>query len=303
MGETSRGESVFLDRTSMSSVSVPVGDYVWTAIGPIPAGSMVPSVEVAIVDQNGRVTTTVVETVTRLESRPVTHFLTSAGDLVLDNRSVVTTRDGKEFVGNLASRVTRGAELRLELARSSDLPPGKESDTPRDIHRSSLSLLDLPVVRVPRSLGTGRDIAHLLDVAEVEYVDVSDDRWTAYAFEPVAPAGQVGSLGQQAASSLATLTAWSSVSGALTTRTTLAQRSIRSRLAASYGAIGATASVSWIPGYRPVDARMTAGSPVSYATIVKATIEQEPTVEIRTSVVGSLVVDLAIVAAPLAKRG
>jgi hypothetical protein len=145
MGTAKRGDSISLDRANVSSVSVPVGAYVWTAIGPIPAASLVPSAEVAIIDQNGRVTTTAIETVKRLDPRPVTHFLTTAGEVVLDNRSVVTTRDGKEFVGNLAGRVTRDAKLRLELARASDLPSGKESGTPRDIHRSSLSLLDLPV--------------------------------------------------------------------------------------------------------------------------------------------------------------
>jgi hypothetical protein len=92
--------------------------------------------------------------------------------------------------------------------------------------------------------------------------------------------------------------------GLITARTTLQQAPLRRRLLAALAAAGTPAAVSWLPGYRPVEARLSSHRPLPYATAKIATVELGPAMEMNVADIGSLVIDLAIVtAAPAAGAG
>lgn len=250
---------------------------------------------VVIIDRTGRATEAALNGAQEAGDRAAVRLFTDVGELLLAERAVVTTRKGRLFARDVARQVVQGAQARIELARAGTLPPGQAPDE-RSSYRAALAHLNPPVIRIPRRLGQEQAVARILDVAGVPFADVSDDRWTAIAFddagltaETVAP-----SVNDVA---LLVLTAWATDGSTIVSRTTLEQFALRRRLLAALVCANRPAEVRWTPAYKPVEARVRPGQPRSYATTKAAVFEPLPMMEIRVTDPGSIISDLAIVTA------
>jgi hypothetical protein len=275
---------------------IPVDAYVWTTRGPCRVGDLHGG-EVAIVNTNGRVTTSAVISMSPATERPVVRLRTAAGEIHLEARTAITTRGARLFGATAAAEAAGGRQLRIELALPQDLP-APDSDDVRGGIRTALGLLDPPVVRVPRRLGMSQQLAEILRTAEVAYVDASDERWTALCFDADAVTGPAGPVAANEAGVLQAITAWAHPEpGRTESRTTLEQGILRQRLVAALAASGTPASVTWTPGYGPVEARITAsrGGPFTLTKGAETTVM--PCVDITVADAGSAITDLAIVAA------
>jgi hypothetical protein len=162
--------------------------------------------------------------------------------------------------------------------------------------RAALASFDDPLVRVPASLGLHDDIHDYLDAADIDYADVSDERWTAFTFEPGKVKAHNGPVAADEARILTAFTAWEMIDGELSSRTTLEQTALRSRLLAAMATAGRPGAVRWVPAYGPVEARISPAEPSSFATIKAVFTDVATCTEIETSDLGSVVLGLAIVA-------
>jgi hypothetical protein len=248
-----------------------------------------------VIDRQGRVAESALLAARALGTRSMVTLLTDAGELTLDERAVITTRRGRMFAVDVARQVRSGTLARIEMARVSDLPVGDQPDRPRAV-RALLACMDPPVIRIPRALDQHAAVDRLLEQAGVSFRDVSDERWTVFAVDPsgLNSAATPPSLADLPA---LTLTAWGEPGSTPVSRTTLEQSELRRRLLAALACARTPGQVRWLPGYRPVEARIVPGVARPYATAKTALVVPMPAIEVELAAEGSVISDLAIVAA------
>lgn len=279
----------------MGSFRVPADAFVWSSEGPRCVGDLVFPAALAMVNRRGRVMTSNLVSVGEATEQQVIRLFTSAGDLLLEPRAAITTRDGRLFADAAAQRVKDGGRIRIELAHPRDLPVRTDSASHRAAARAALSLLDPPVVRVPRGLGLETELLGILLAADVAHVDASDERWTAFVFDGTDLSHSPDTIGAAEAEILTLLTAWTIEQEVVVSRTTMTQLVLRQRLLADLAAIGKPGMVSWVPGYGPVEARVTPASSVSFASCGSSLLERASCVRVVTEDEGALIVNLAVV--------
>jgi hypothetical protein len=286
----------------MTAVHVVAADaLIFTPNGPAMGRSLPTLAGLMVIDRQGRVAESAVVATRTLGVRSMVTLLTDAGELTLDERSVVTTRRGRMFAIDVARQVRGGGTARIETARVTDLPVGDQHDA-RSAVRAALTCMDPPVIRIPGALDQHAAAKELLEGAGVLFSDVSDERWTVFTVDPSVLDGAVAppSIADLA---LRTLTAWGQADTTLVSRTTLEQSDLRRRLLAALGCARTPGHVRWLPGYRPVEARVSPGAARPYAVAKAALIALMPAIEVELSIEGSVISDFAIVAAPPARQG
>jgi len=286
----------------MTAVHVVAADaLIFTPNGPAMGRSLPTLAGLMVIDRQGRVAESAVVATRTLGARSMVTLLTDAGELTLDERSVVTTRRGRMFAIDVARQVRGGGTARIETARVADLPVGDQHDA-RSAVRAALACMDPPVIRIPRGLSQHAAAKELLEGAGVLFSDVSDERWTVFTVDPSVLDGAVTppSIADLA---LLTLTAWGQADTTLVSRTMLEQSELRRRLLAALGCARTPGHVRWLPGYRPVEARVSPGAARPYAVAKAALIALMPAIEVELSIEGSVISDFAIVAAAPAQQG
>jgi hypothetical protein len=280
----------------MAIFRIPIEAHVWTTSGPWRAGDLPASAKLVIIGPDGRAATSSVSEISQPIEQQVAILQTTAGEIYLDARSAVSVRGARVFAATAAAEVIAGHSLRIELAHPRDLPPiAPDYDLPAATRRA-LALLDLPVVRVPRRLGADESLRRLLSDATVPYIDASDDRWTALAFNPPAISQFGGPLRAVDALVLQAITAWDRPHPSVTVcRTTIEQARLRYSLVAALAAAGTPAIVTWTPRYGPVEARIRPGEGNAFTTATGAAQLVLPCIDICIDNRGSAITDLAIV--------
>lgn len=286
----------------MTTAHVVAADaLIFTPNGPAIGRSLPTLAGLMVIDRQGRLAESAVVATRTLGVRSMVTLLTDAGELTLDERSVVTTRRGRMFAVDVARQVRGGGSARIEMARVADLPVGDQHDA-RSTVRAALACMDPPVIRIPRALDQHAAAKEFLEGAGVLFSDVSDERWTVFTVDPSVLDGAVvrPSIADLA---LLTLTAWGQADTTLMSRTTLEQSELRRRLLAALVCARTPGHVRWLPGYRPVEARVSPGAARPYAVAKAALIAPMPAIEVELSIEGSVISDFAIVAAAPAQQG
>jgi hypothetical protein len=271
-----------------------------TPTGPAMGRDLSPLAGVMVIDRQGRMAESPLHATRTLGTRSMITLLTDAGELTLDERAVVTTRHGRMFARDVARHVRAGVAARIEMARVVDLPVGDQPDASSGL-RTALACMDPPVIRIPRALDKQAAAEQLLKEAGVSFRDVSDERWTVLVVDPggLDAAATPPSLADLA---LLTLTAWGTPGSTAISRTTLEQSELRRRLLAALGCARTPGHVRWLPGYRPVEARVSPGMARPHAVAKAALVAVMPAIEIEAAVEGSVISDFAIVSAAHARR-
>jgi hypothetical protein len=288
----------------VTSHRIPVDAYVWTTRGPCRAGDLELGAQLTIINTHGRFATSTIASISQAADRKVVRLRTTAGEIHLEASAVVTTRGARVFASAAAAEVLVGREIRIELAHPFDGSATAFAEGLPAATRAALSLLEVPVVRVPRRLGMDDELTAMLKAAAVAYEDHSDDRWTALCFERPAATFTAGPVGAADAVAIQAITAWARTDAGVTeSRTTVDQRSLRARLVSALAAGGNPASVTWTPGYGPVEARVRPGAGFPYAKTRGADQIVMPCVDIAIEHLGSAITDLAIVASRREQAG
>lgn len=288
----------------MATFRVPIEAHVWTASGPWLAGDLPATAKLVIIGPDGRLATSDISKIAAPAERQGVLLLTAAGEIHLDAGSAISMRGARVFAATAAAEVIAGRAARIELAHPRDLSASTpDGDLPAATRRA-LALLDPPVVRMPRRLDADNNLRQLLDDAAVPYVNASDDRWTALAFDPASVSRWTGPLQAVDALVLQAITAWvRPCPGVTVCRTTTEQARLRCRLVAALAAAGTPATVTWTPKYGPVETRIRAGTGNAFTTATGAEKLVMPCVDIHTQDQGSAIADLAIVSPLRPPRG
>src|ERR1700722_3575614 len=280
----------------MAIFRIPIEAHVWTTSGPWRAGDLPASAKLVIIGPDGRATTSSVSEISQPIEQQVVLLLTTAGEIYLDARSAVSVRGARVFAATAAAEGIAGRSLRIELTHPRDLPSITTDYDLTAATRRALALVDPPVVRVPRRLSADESLRQLLSDAAVSYIDASSDLWTALAFDPPAMSQFVGPLRAIDALVLQAITAWDRPHPSVTiSRTTIEQARLRQRLVAALAAAGPPATVTWAPGYGPVEARIRPGAGNAFTATAGAAQLVMPCVDVCTDDRGSAITDLAIV--------
>lgn len=290
--------------TRMAMFRIPAEAYLWTVDGPWRAADIPPSTKLVVIGPDGRPLTSSVCEITEPSERQVVRLLTSSGEIHLDEGSSISTRGAQMFAATALSETLAGHAPRIELAHPRSLPSDPPDPDLAAATRHALALVDPPVVRVPRGLSADINLRRLLDATGIRYTDASDDRWTAFAFNPTDSTPSAGPAGPVDAEALQALTAWTARSPDITIcRTTMSQARLRTRLIAALAAAGTPASVTWTPAYGPVEARISASPGDVFTTVVRACTVTMACIDIEIEDEGSAITDLAIVRARRPREG
>lgn len=247
-----------------------------------------------MLDRHGQLTSAVVESVTVGDEAPSVRLFTSVGDVLLAERAVISVNGTRSFAREIVATTRTATRTRVEIAGAEALA-ARDTDPAAiaEAARTALYLLDRSLITVPRSLSLDGDIKDLLDAAEVSYVDISDNRWSAFSFDRPAVNDGVR-LSEQVLRDLMLTTRWGNEPD--TSRTTISQRRLRLHLLMAIVGTGRTPKVAWLPGYLPVEARVEVGAPTAYASVSRATSETARLIEIELASPGSIINGLVIVA-------
>lgn len=284
--------------TRMAMFRIPAEAYLWTVHGPWRAADTRPSTKLVVISPDGRPVTSSVRGITEPSERQVVRLLTASGEIHLDESSSISTRGAQMFAATALSETLAGHAPRIELAHPRSLPSDPPALDLAAATRHALALVDPPVVRVPRGLSAGIHLWRLFDGTGIAYTDASDDRWTAFAFDPTDTTPSAGPAAPVEAEALQALTVWAKRSPNIAIcRTTMNQARLRMRLIAALAAAGTPASVTWTPAYGPVEARISADPGDVFTTVVRASTVTMGCIDVEIEDEGSAITDLAIVRA------
>jgi hypothetical protein len=285
----------------MNEGMLPADCFLIGRSGPVFGGSIRDGDEVLIVRPNGTLEHVRITHAGGRETHARTwRLLTGTGDLVLPDGTRTITREGPLTGAAIRDRLDNGRAVRLEVLDPADLrisAPKKPS--PRDIYRRCLSALPRPLIRIPLEVVTDaleEGIEQVLSTAEVDYTRSDDQRWLVFMFDGIEGAEPNGCHPPTEAEAMLLLTAWETGEPAVS-RTLLEDVVTRRRLLAALATTGRSFEVHWVPGYRPVEARVrpTPGGERRPFVPVQAVLEEKaPLARVIVAGTGHLVVGLGL---------
>jgi hypothetical protein len=214
------------------------------------------------VDRNGAFALVVVDNVKAAAEVDAQRLVTTAGDIVVPEGSLVMTSEGPMTGAEVESGLRRGRAVRLDVVSPTDLPrPKPRRVAERDALRSALAALPDRMIQLPQSNGVAdavsAEVERLLNRADVRYRRAEDEKWTVFTLEAIRATadGSRAEFGTQA-DVLGLATAWVVRDEGVESRVRLVDHRLRRRLLA--GLVGAARGyeVKWLPGYRPVESRV-----------------------------------------------
>jgi hypothetical protein len=238
-----------------------LSDFVVAGDGPIPVSDLVAGENVVSIDAQGRLTYARLTGASPGESYSSYRLLTSLGDVIVSDGMCITTRHGPMSGSGVASHLRDGVPLFIEVVRRQSFPSWEERSVPRDaaILAACMTLPRTIVFPAPlcREAQVDRRLADLMQDAGLAVVARDDGRWRSLHVTGGSTLGtQRGGFRHQL-EVLSLGAAWCvDANGALELR--VRDRERRARQAILMAALGARkeVSVSWIPGYAPVEARI-----------------------------------------------
>jgi hypothetical protein len=286
---------------AMNEGLLPVDCFLIGRSGPVFGASIREGEEVLIVRPNGTLEHVRIRYAGGRQARARTwRLLTGVGDLVLPDGTRTITREGPLTGATIRDRLENGRGVRLEVLDPADVrSSAPEKASPRDIYRRCLSALPRPLIRIPLEVVTDaleEGIEQILSTAEVDYTRCDDQRWLVFMFDGIEGAEPNGCHGPTEAEAMLLLTAWETGEPAVS-RTLLEDVVTRRRLLAALATSGRSFEVRWVPGYRPVEARVqpTPGGNRRPFVPVQAVLEEKtPSAAVNIEGAGHLVVGLGL---------
>jgi hypothetical protein len=280
--------------------------FVVTARGALLSGELEPGKDQVLMVRGGALTFADLEEAARnSEPRDAWRLLTPVGDILLAEGSFVMTRDGPLSGQDIALRIAKEKQTRMEVVGPADLPDMAPDTTPlREIYRACIASLSEQVVQIPRN---GVDalvqdqIVQCLSEAGIDYKRFRDERWLAFQIDVPAESenGKVGPCHGEHAEALLSLTAWEPDGESTASRVRFEDSALRRRVLASLAGSRCGFEVKWVPAYRPIECRIyrrEAGSMKPFVPVQAALTERAHIQRLEFKDPGHLVVGLAVIA-------
>lgn len=239
------------------------------------------------------------------EPRDAWRLLTPVGDILLAEGSFLMTRDGPLSGQDIALRIAKERQTRMEVVGPADLPDMSAGATPlREIYQACVVSLSEQVIQIPRN---GVDalvedrIVQCLSEAGIEYKRFCDERWLAFQVDVPAERenGNIGPCHREHAEALLSLTAWEPDGEQTASRVRFEDSALRRRLLASLAGSRCGFEVKWVPAYRPIECRIhrrEARSMKPFVPVQAALAERTRVQRLELGDPGHLVVGLAVIA-------
>jgi hypothetical protein len=280
---------------------LPASGYVATGAGPCLVSALLPGDELVLVRGDGSLGSEPIVTIDHMGSAPCAQLLSKAGQLVAPIESRITTSAGHRTAGELLLESRAGHRVRLEILSHSDLPPVSKKAATKQGAASAYALFDgqvlvpWPVASLPRHEQALADLQKALG-EPVERIE--SEGWlvlsSGHRLADLAP-GRSAQLAAEA-DPLTTLMAWEPIGEGWSIRSPLARIGWTQRALASLAAAGISASVTWQPGYLPVEARVALGAaPRGHYDVAAAQVCDAPCLAVGVEGRGSVVLCGAMV--------
>jgi hypothetical protein len=262
----------------VTTFRVTTESWVLTSAGPYAAGHIRPGTEVWALSREGAFVAQRVESVEGPASSAAVELLTKGGDVLVPEGVRLAGARGPLPVADV-----RPGPRQLEILRPGQATRIFPCPTPLE------GLTDFRAV-VPEAAGVGPSLGPALDRAGVAHTIRNESGWTVITIHR--PGSLPGWSWSDEAHLLRKLTAW--VGDEQRTREN--DRAVRRRLLWALVAAGADYNARWIPGYRPVECRVSgADKPGAFNTVVRVRREHAEAVSVKLGDASALLVDLAYV--------
>jgi hypothetical protein len=280
--------------------------FVVTARGTLLSGELEPGIDQVLMVQGGALKFAhLKEAAQDGEPRNAWRLLTPVGDILLAEGSFLMTRDGPLAGQDIALRIAKERQTRMEVVGPADLPDMAADATPlREIYQACVVSLSEQVIQIPRN---GVDalvedrIVECLGEAGIESKRFRDERWLAFHVDVPAERenGSIGPCHRKHAEALLSLTAWQSDGEQTASRVRFEDSTLRRRLLASLAGSRCGFEVKWVPAYRPIECRIyrrEARSMRPFVPVQAALAERARVHRLELEDPGHLVVGLAVIA-------
>jgi hypothetical protein len=244
---------------------LPAQSYVATDAGPCLVSALTPGDKVTLVKRDGSLGSAPIVAIEDIGLVPCVHLLSKAGHLIAPIGSRITTSTGHRYAQELLLESHASRRLRLEILSHSDLPRVSKRAAAKIGARSAFAMFDGQVL-IPRRLASLPQYVLALDVllkAHGESVEgIADERWVVLRSEERLPDLAPGRPAELAAEAdpLTTLMAWEPIGDRWSIRSPFTRIAWTQRVLASLSAAGISVSVTWQPGYFPVEAQISLGA-------------------------------------------
>jgi hypothetical protein len=262
--------------------------------------------QVLLVKPDGTIGPSTVFSVDRLHtSTPCVSLLTRVGELLLPNKTRIVTRRGVESIEDLVVASRTGQQSRLEIVQPADIFMWTQgTGSKRDAYRAALTVLSRNRIIVPGWLEGDSDVCDriedVLAVAATKFKRRTSGKWCIFDFDHPSSAPSVSILwsrtdAQQCA--LMLFRAWSLEKDQLVSRVLDGEIAYLQRLSGCFAASGISYDVKWLPGYRPVEARVSrcAGILGSHVPVLRIIKRKQEIYQVSIRSAGAMIVGLALI--------
>jgi hypothetical protein len=213
------------------------------------------------------------------EDAECVRMLTVLGDVVAPMRRLVMTREGPRSAGDIADAVREGRAVRVEtIAPSSS---GLDGDGAARLAEEALRVLVEPprAVQIPLAASAvAEEVRRSYGRIGIKLSQRRDDRWLALVRDGEGRRA-AGKRAQTRAQDLLRALAWEvDAEGDVEARLPLQETRLRRLLITVLIAEGLSFTIKWVPGYRPVEARLRlSGAWPAFVSVDSARLERGPT--------------------------
>lgn len=250
---------------SIDRHALPTPGYVATSAGPCLVSALVPGDDVVVVKGDGSFASAPIASIEDIGLMPCAHLLSKAGQLLAPVGSRITTNTGHRAAEELLLELRAARRVRLEILSPTDLPPVSNRTTAREGAASAFALFDgqvlipWPVSSLPQH---EQALADLMKTLGEPVERIEDEGWLVLRSRKRLadlPSGRPAQLAAEA-DPLTSLMAWEPNGERWSIRSPLTRIDWTQRALASLAAAEIGVSVTWQPGYFPVEARITLGA-------------------------------------------
>jgi hypothetical protein len=209
-------------------------------------------------------------------------MFTALGDVVVPVRRFVMTREGPRSAGDVAAAVHEGRTVRAETIAP---PPSDRLDgggAARHAEEALRALVEPPrAVQIPLvTSSVGEAVRGAYARIGVKLSERRDERWLALTQDGGGARRPTGKSAVLRAQDVLCALAWEiDAKGGIEARLPVQESRLRRLLIATLIADGMPFTIKWVPGYRPVEARLrlSAASWPAFVSVESARLERGPT--------------------------
>lgn len=246
------------------TITVGLHSRVLTHAGPVAASDLKVGDSVVTLHGDGQLQLTTVAACQQVTDVPGKHVLTEVGDVWLAPHEALLTTTGPLAAGDLPDVLAKST-AKVEVVQPDELMRhiAKPTGTARERALAAVAALGRPFTAIPASVlpVTVAAARQVLKTAGLSFTEHVDDRWVAWNWKPIEPAGDA----LPDPDALLALTAW----GGTESRTTVDAYATRASILQSLVLERRQPKVSWTPGYFPVECRIgLSPGATAYAKVV-----------------------------------